>query len=390
MNSMFDNRAVLYIITKLELGGAQKVCLALRDEAAKAGLPTGLISGAHGQLVEQVKKGEHVYLLDTFTREISYKSLVQEIKAFFQLISCIKKFKKVYPDLIVHTHSTKAGILGRWAALCAGVKNRVHTAHGFGFNRYQPTVKWLLMWVTEWLTCLITTRYVCVSQNDQGEGARLLPWFSKKNVLIRAAVALHLNKSSELLITKEENTFIIGTISCFKPQKNLLDLLNAFKLTCDLIATKTALRPVLHVIGDGVMREELEAWIIKHNMSSKIKLLGWIQDVTPWLQQWDLFAMSSLWEGLPCALVEARLSKLPVVAYRIDGIPEVIFDGNNGFLVPAGDWRLLADRMAQLIVNRACYQSMKSYQDDLVDFSYQAMFKKHEALYNSLWANKNS
>ncbi len=381
---MSDEKAVLYIITKLELGGAQKVCLALLDEAVKAGFPAGLISGSHGMLVSEVKRFQDVCLLDTFTGEFSLKSLAQEVKNFFKLISYIKLFKKKYPQLIVHTHSTKAGILGRWAALFAGVQYRIHTVHGFGFNRYQPWYKWLMILVAEWITCLITTKFICVSQGDQILGARLLPKFSRKNALIRAAVKL--NDSSDITIPahKNKNSFIIGTISCFKPQKNLLDLFKAFKYACTLVEGKTELNVQLQVIGDGVMRDQLESWIKNNHMSDRITLLGWQHDVAPYLKQWDLFAMSSLWEGLPCAIIEARLSKLPVVAYAIDGIPEVIFDGINGYLVPTGQWNIFGDRMADLILDHERYHAMRNYQDDLTGFSYSVMFQKHYELYNSL------
>ncbi len=240
-----------------------------------------------------------------------------------------------------------------------------------------------MIWLVEWITCLITTKFVCVSQHDQIEGSRLLPKFNNKNELIRAAVSL--KKTDIVLPTIErEELFIIGTISCFKPQKNLLDLFKAFKHACSLVAGKTKCKLQLQVIGDGMMRDQLELWIRDHDMQDNIILLGWHHDVVPFLNQWHAFAMSSLWEGLPCAIIEARLSKLPVVAYHIDGIPEVVFDGINGFLVPSGQWSMLGDRIADLVLDDVRYQAMSDYPDNLNDFSYVTMFQKHYALYKSL------
>lgn len=134
---------VLYIITKLELGGAQKVCLSLFNELQKDH-NVWLLSGSEGTLVNQTKTHEQVILLDALKREVG----LSEITAFMQMIQAIKKIKNKYPNLIVHTHSTKAGYLGRWAAWFAGVKQRVHTVHGFGFHEHQSllgyTVAYLL------------------------------------------------------------------------------------------------------------------------------------------------------------------------------------------------------------------------------------------------------
>ncbi|MBU4269753.1 hypothetical protein KKE07_02645, partial [Candidatus Dependentiae bacterium] len=118
---MYDKKVnVLFIITKLELGGAQKVCLSLLDGVKKNGGFAGLISGADGPLVSEVKNLDSVYLLPEFKREVGLKNIFKDIYLFFKLIKLIKKNRKNHPDLIVHTHSTKAGILGRWAAFFAG------------------------------------------------------------------------------------------------------------------------------------------------------------------------------------------------------------------------------------------------------------------------------
>ena len=107
---------ILYIITKLELGGAQKVCLSLLNGLNDKGHKAGLVSGNQGPLVNQAKGKSMVYLLPSMQREVSFSSFIKEIKNFFALVTLIKKLKKEHPTLTIHTHSTKAGLLGRWAA----------------------------------------------------------------------------------------------------------------------------------------------------------------------------------------------------------------------------------------------------------------------------------
>lgn len=399
---------VLYIITKLELGGAQKVCLSLLKGIKDNGGFAGLVSGDQGALVKEVQNLDSVFLLKDFKREIGLKNLFKDIKLFFQLIKLIRKIKKKYPDLIVHTHSTKAGILGRWAALFAGIKKRVHTVHGFGFHEHQNKIEWLFIYLMEFFTAFITTHYVCVSKYDANTGSKLLPFFEKRYSIIRAAVEYDkFFIPAKSISNFDEGKFIIGTVSCFKPQKNLIDLLRAFKKVINDLTEKSEkhTRPshkasagtasvkifnvkeqfILQIIGDGILRKELQSWVVKNNLQNNVEFLGWQSNVASWIKTWNLFAMSSLWEGLPCAIIEARLSRLPVVAYRISGIPEVIINNKNGFLVKPGDWEMLAEKIKFFILNQKDYLEISNYNDPLLDFHENSMIKNHIILYKSLF-----
>ena len=388
---------VLYILTKLELGGAQKVCLSLMDGVKKSGSFSGLISGGEGVLKSEVKKFDSVFLLDSFKREISFKNLFGELKAFFKIIFHVKNLKKKYPNLIVHTHSTKAGLFGRWGALFAGVKGRVHTIHGFSFHEHQNKLFWLILFLLEWFTSLVTTHYVCVSENDRKIGSKLLPRFAKKSSIIRAAVewekfytpATQVKQSFSGAIKTDmhQRPFVIGTVSCFKPQKNLVDLLKAFKKMNDNLVKSNFFKQqnvLLQIVGDGVLREDIQKWIYENKLEKRIELLGWQNNVEKWMKSWDLFVMSSLWEGLPCAIVEARLCRLPVISYKISGIPEIIFDGKNGFLVAPGDWRNLANKIQMIIQDKDLWHKFKNYNDNLIDFKDKIMVQEHLKLYRQL------
>ncbi len=375
---------IVYIITKLELGGAQKVCLALA-KGVSVHMQTALVSGVDGVLVPAAQQLENVYLLPTMSRDIRFFGLLQEIKNFFVIRNILKKLQQKYSHVIVHTHSTKAGIIGRWAALFAGVKHRVHTIHGYGFHDHLSWPGWLVRFVPEYITSIVTTHFVCVSQKDQKIGSRYLPGFSKKNSLIRAAVDFEMFDASIFSPSyRADKPFIIGTISCFKEQKNLFDLLDSFYMVYKALQEKGFPAPRLEIIGDGDQRSLIEAWIIKHELSAHVRLLGWQSHVQQFLKQWDLFALSSLWEGLPCAIVEARLSHVPVVAYDVGGISEVIRDGDNGYLVPAGSKEMLAAKIIHLALHPSIQHTMATSHDDLSDFNNKIMVKKHTSLYNNL------
>ncbi len=366
---------VVYIITKLEIGGAQKVCLSLFNGITKAGLASKLISGTQGPLVDSVKNNSQTILLPSMKREIGLKSWWHEITNFITLFKTLRTIKKNNPHVIVHTHSTKAGIIGRWAAFFAGIKVRIHTVHGYAFHDYQSWPQWLAIYFIELITSFITTHYICVSSADVKTGIELFPHFADKHSIIRAAVDDTFYQPAHSTAMQKDH-FIFGTIACFKPQKNIFDLLKAF---ADVYEKNNNVR--LEIIGDGILRNQITSWIAQHNLQHIITLHGWQEHVAPIMLQWHAFVLSSLWEGLPCAIVEARLLHLPVIAYDTGGINDVIEHYKNGILIPQKQWLTLASTMLELSQQKQLHQTLQQYHDDLSDFSTDKMIKEHIALY---------
>ncbi len=376
------NIQVVYIITKLELGGAQKVCLSLFNGLNERGCNSHLISGADGPLTSAIHDNAHVYLLDTMQREVTIGALFGEIKNFIQLITTLRSLRKKFPHLVVHTHSTKAGLLGRWAAFFARIHTRVHTIHGYGFHNYQSRLVWFCIYFLELITSMITTHFICVSAQDAKTGIRLFPRFARKHSIIRAGVdsPQFYQPARRDYMPTEHTPFTFGTISCFKPQKNLLDLLHAFQ-----IVHAQAPYTRLEIIGDGIQRPLLESWIQKHKLTNAIILHGWQQSVVPFMKRWHAFVLSSLWEGLPCAVVEARLLHLPVISYAVGGISEVIMHEQNGLLCQAHDVATLAMNMKRLLNEETLYKKMNTYRDYLADFDAEQMIDDHVHLYKELF-----
>ena len=411
---------VVYIITKLELGGAQKVCLSLLKGLKQSNHTSLLISGNEGPLVKEAQKYTNVILIDSFLREISIKTIFKELRTFFRLVKELRTLKKQYPELIVHTHSTKAGLLGRWAAFFAGVKKRVHTIHGHAFNNFQPKPIWFAIYFLELITSLITTHFICVSQKDAAIGTKLFPRFAKKHSIIHAAVewdafyqpARHIKErfiSRAILPAKKVSDpipFIFGTVACFKKQKNLFDLLNAFNevhkkqghpqtsfeqaplvqapLEQTSFEQTSPIFTKLELIGDGVLRPQIESWIQEHNLENAITLHGWQSSIAPIVKQWNAFVLTSLWEGLPCAVVEARLLGIPVISYKTGGIPEIIYHNQNGLLYEQKDVAGIIEGMRTLIENPKLYRRMCTFNDTLETFKNKVMVENHVSLYKNL------
>lgn len=371
---------IIYILTKLELGGAQKVCLSLVKHIARHRFIPGLVSGSQGVLALEAQEYD-TYFITSFKREVSIASIYYEVVTFASLVYYLRAQRRKYQKVIVHTHSTKAGILGRWAAFIAGVSTRVHTVHGFGFHNYQVCfVRWMIIAI-EWCTLFITTHVVCVSRKDKEYGSQLFNGFAQKSSIIRAAV----NNNSFFRAAREicstaAKPITVGVVACFKPQKNLLDLLHALKVA--IFEASCTIR--LEIVGDGQLRPEIESYITDHNLSEYISLLGWQQNVAPIMNTWDIYASTALWEGLPCAIVEARLVGLPVVAYNVGGIAEVIEHGKNGLLHRPHDTRSFARSIVDLATDSSRRKRLASYNDNLREFTENYMIDEHAKLYRSL------
>jgi len=373
---------VIQIITRLDLGGAQKICLHLVNGLRNKGISTDLISGTGGKLAPTVRSKPGVHLLKDFRHPISPNGFFTDFRCFIKLVSIIRNLKKEHPHLIVHTHSTKAGIMGRWAAFCAGVKNRAHTVHGYAFHGYQNKAYNLLIYLCELVTSLITTHFICVSSADVKIGMRHFPCFLKKHSIIRAAVDWETffdPKYNGNPFPKNNEFFIFGTAACFKKQKNLFDLLKAFERVHHH-NTNTK----LEVIGGGILQTAIEQWIKEHNMQNNVILHGWKHDILPILKHWHCFILSSLWEGLPCTIIEARLQKLPVLSYNTGGISDVIIHEENGMLYKQKNWKGLSDGMLTISKNPQLHAKLQSYDDDLNDFKDKHMIQQHVDLYKEL------
>jgi len=377
---------VVHIITRLDLGGAQKVCLLLFNGLLNDGKKAFLISGREGGYVENVIGFESVYLLRNLKHAIGLKSIWLDIKAFFNIISLLRRLKKEHPDLIVHTHTPKAGILGRWAAFFAGVKKRVHTIHGLSFNDFQIwPVRFLIKFV-EFVTGFITSHFVCVSKADYQICLKFYPNFIQKSSVIYPAVDflkfLPAKRCADFDGSNLKQKIVIGTVSCFKGLKNVDRLIEIFRKLKKDLGDKFDL--ALEVVGDGLFRKRYEQLVFEGDMEDSIKLLGWRKDVDLLMGEWDVFAFTSLKEGLPCVLVEARFVKLPVVAYEVGGISEIINHNQNGFLVKINDEDTFLKKLKLLIQDKELRKRLSLFNDDLSFFKDEYMYKKYFEIYSEI------
>ncbi len=238
----------------------------------------------------------------------------------------------------------------------------------------------VIIFFWEFHIAFFTPHFVCVSSQDVKTGIALFPKFARRHSIIRAAVDWQtFYQPARVLSFPQEQPFIFGTIACFKKQKNIFDLLKAFNATYQ---QNPHVR--LEILGDGILRPEIEAWIAQHQLTQVIALHGWQLNPAVFMINWHAFVLSSLWEGLPCSVVEARLLKLPVLSYATGGIPDVISSYENGILVEQGDWQKLAESMLRISQSSELYTKLQGFNDLLTDFNDKHMIDKHMSLYKNL------
>ena len=371
---------ILYIITNLALGGAQKNALYMAEHLDSCKYEKHFISAPQGALFEDTGQYKQIkfYFLPYLKRQISP---IHDFLAFLAIRRYIKKHKIT----IVHTHSSKAGIIGRWAAKAARVSMIFHTIHGWSFNDYLPGfLKGVYVFI-EKLTAKITMCMIAVSKQDIKKGLAHKIGQPQQYKLIHYGIEI--NKFYKHSFQKKERKeLIVGMIACLKPQKNPLDFIKVAE-----IISRDNKKVKFKIIGDGVLKRKLEKEIMIRGLSEQVDLLGWRRDIPELINQIDIVVLTSLWEGLPIALLEAMATAKPIVAYDTDGICEAVQHGLSGFICPKNDINSLADNIKKLLNDLILLENMGGQGYQLIcdsDFNSGAMMQSIEGLYVDMSKNK--
>ncbi len=371
---------LLYVITKLELGGAQKHLLGLIRGLDQSRYSIFLVTARDGILVEEARSLPGVTL--TLSRFVDRPvHPLKDAAAFIELYRFIRK----HSIAIVHTHSSKAGIIARWAAYLAGIRRIVHTVHGWSFNDYQPAFQRAIAVLLERLTARVTTRIIVVSEYDRNTGLSHRIGTPAQYELVRYGIRYDEFRSSATGVRQalgiQSDAPVVTMVACLKPQKAPEDLVAVAALVASEVPGVQFL-----LAGDGELRSRIEGLIRKAGIGQTLRLLGWRRDIPQLLAASDVVVLTSLWEGFPIVILESAASMRAVAATHTGGIAEFIRDGETGFLVQRGDVRTMAARVTALLRNAplrtACAQ--KAYR--LLDRTYSKARELAETqrLYNAL------
>jgi glycosyltransferase involved in cell wall biosynthesis len=335
---------LLYIITLAERGGAQKHLYYHLRSMDPSLFEVILVTGQCEWLFDQaVSLGIRTICCSSLSRKISLFKDIRAVRELFVLI------KSIRPD-IVHCHSSKAGILGRFAAKAAGVPIIIFTAHGWAFTDGVGYFKRIFYVLAEKIIAKITTKIITVSEYDRGLAQRYRVASMGKMITIKngAEVRLNANNGSRNLYRNDLKimgpAIVVSMVARLASPKDPLKFLELAGLTLQSDV-------LFLLVGDGPLRSKVEKYQKDHRLNN-VRLLGERDDVEKILAMSDVFCLFSDWEGLPLVIIEAMACGLPIVAHPVGGVPELVLDGVNGYLVDKNDMREVAGRLQTLVGNR--------------------------------------
>lgn len=301
-------KKILFVITKSNWGGAQRYVYDLALAARAAGHQVAVAYGVPGVLAEKLAAaGIETVAIPGLTRDVGLLREVRALKSLYTL------FHTRQPD-VVHINSSKAGVLGTFAARLARTPRIVFTAHGWPFLEKRGRIWRTAAMLGSWATALFSHVVIVISKNDLRLGTRM-PFCAQKMHLVYNGITLPpLGDGLVIRNAFPAGVTITGTIGELSHNKNQIALIE-----------RAANEPDLYVaiVGEGEERAHLETAIKTHGLASRVKLFGFLPAADV-LKGFDHFALPSHKEGLPYVLLEARAAGLPITATRVGGVGEIL------------------------------------------------------------------
>lgn len=342
---------VLRVIARLNMGGPTLNVSYLAKGLEERGYATTLVAGSLARGEDSMafaaeELGVEVVQIPELHRDLSpiydpvaVKRLVREIR-------------RVRPH-IIHTHTAKAGAVGRTAALLSGGARPpviVHTFHGHVLRGYFDPVRTRFFKETERALARQTTRLIAVGPQVQDDLVALGVAPAEKFSVIRLGIDLEsrVNASGTGAELRRQygipaDRFVVGWIGRMTGIKRVPDVLATFRGLLD-----NGVDATLCLVGDGPERDRLEERAHDLGIVRNTLFLGYQREIAPFYQLFDAFLLPSANEGTPVVAIEALAAGCPVVATRVGGTPDVVDDGVDGFLTEVGDTKALAARLTEL------------------------------------------
>jgi glycosyltransferase involved in cell wall biosynthesis len=384
---------VLRIINRFNVGGPVYNVTYLTKYLPET-YETLLIGGCATQTEQDAtyilsEHGIQAHVLPSMSRSIR---IFNDLKTFYILLKLIRSFK---PD-IVHTHASKAGVLGRIAAKTMGVQVIVHTYHGHVFHGYfNPTITKLIVFI-ERILGKITTKIITIStaqQQDIVTTFRIAP--ENKTAVIPLGFDLtRFEKSAEnrMELRKKMNlkahqtaVAIVGRIAPIKNHRLFIDAAaKAYK--------KHPEEFIFYVVGDGELRDDLTNYISTTYpwLNSSVIFTSWIADMTTFYPAMDLVCLTSINEGTPVSLIEAQASGIPVLSTNVGGVKDVIHPNETGIILNEHSAEELSNHLIELHLNSELRIKMSQNARNFVKerYTYYRLVDDIDGLYKTLLSNE--
>ncbi|MCR4407330.1 MAG: glycosyltransferase family 4 protein [Anaerolineae bacterium] len=385
-----DRIRVARVIARLNIGGPAihtiLLTAGLHPARFESLLVTGVEAEHEGNMLDlAAAKGVQPLIIPDLGREISLWRDVRTLGALYRL------FRRWRPT-IVHTHTAKAGTVGRLAARLAGVPIVIHTFHGHVFHGYFGS------WKTQAFICIerglarLSDRIVTVSEGQRAElaGYGIAP--PDKIVVIPLGFELdellHCQSYQGALRAElglAADTPLVGIVARLTAVKNHHLFLEAARL---IVQAEPVTRFL--IVGDGELRDELENRARELGLAERVFFLGWRSDMPRIYADLDVIALTSRNEGTPVSLIEGMAAGVPVVSTAVGGVPDIVADGVCGYLVPPDDAAGLAEAIVALLRDKKKAQAMGQAGREAARerFGMERLLSDVERLYTQLLIEK--
>ncbi|MCK5214803.1 MAG: glycosyltransferase family 4 protein [Candidatus Omnitrophica bacterium] len=377
---------VAQVITRMDWGGSPDIVRILCQQIDPDLFDNRLIMGNSTHLTMETKR----FLHNLNTKVFSIYQLQRNINPFKDLIALIRLYRCFRREKfdIVHTHTAKAGALGRIAARLAGVPKVVHTSHGHNFYGYfGPIGSKIIIFVEKILTAM-TDKITALTELERRDFITYKVSPQKKIMVFNSGVEFEKLRNIEIdpvnvraSLSVDEDEILISMIGRLEEVKGPEHLIEA----AQIVLKKNAKVRFLFV-GDGALRQSLETRCNQMGINDKVIFTGWRADVPQILSVIDILVLPSINEAVGRILLEAGALGIPVVATYVGGVPEIIKDHETGILVPPESPDEIADAVMTLINDpqqrKRMGETAKVWVDD--KFSAGRMVSKITGLYNDL------
>ena len=344
---------VLHVITRLIRGGADENTVFTVEGVDRSGYDSEILAGCGSETTgfpSEIQRRTRV--LPELVRD------PHPVKDVVALVKMVRLFKRGRYD-IVHTHTAKAGFLGRIAARLAGVPHVVHTVHGVTFHDHiHPILRRLYVFLervaARYCDVMITVgedvkqKYLAAAIGRQAQyvtipsGMDLTPFEIARDAPAEGRAALR----HEFGFGHED--LVVGMVSRLEPRKGYAYLIEAVaRLAPDFPHLRVL------VVGEGEQRAELVDLVVSSGLKERFKFAGYRSDIAEVISTFDVAVLTSLWEGLPRVLVQYAMLEKPIVSFEVEGSREIIEDCHSGYVVPLKDVDSLVDRLRRLVSSPA-------------------------------------
>ena len=378
---------VLHVHTRMIRGGADENTLftvnGLDPRRFRVTLVVG--GGSEPSMLAKIEPHVQVVEMPELVRDISPRN---DMAAFRKL----RRHMRAGRYDIVHTHTAKGGILGRFAARAAGVSIIVHTLHGSTFHGALDPVQYRLYWLLEKLTARFTQRIISVGEDLKDRYLTAGISSVERYAVIRSGMDLGQFWTAAAMSTAQKadvrrslgvpaDAPLVGMVARLEERKGYRYFIDMAERVLKQVPTAQFVG-----VGAGEQLDFLEAEVKRRGLSGQVHFPGFRADIAQVLACLDVAVLTSLWEGLPRALVQAAACSVPAVTFEVEGAREVVKDGVNGYVVPSKDVGQLADRVISLLAHPERARAMGIAGSSLVHdaWTIESMVRDITTVYEAL------